>query len=179
MPDVLAKQTALAVNQVFRSRVQMAMVTAAKMIQGEAKGAQSEIVWQKRQQLSGRVLNQAQAYVDRFAWAVAANTAITTATPSAVSSSTAAAPSVVTTAQAHNLAAGDTVEIVDHVVNTRINGGWIVFSTPTSTTFTVPTAGSGAGTATGIVVKHPTDQAIHDEVAAVWNDIAEVTGSDS
>jgi hypothetical protein len=178
MADLLVKQTGLATNTVFRNRVRLAMVTIAKTIQGEVQGAQSSNVWQKRQQLSYDVLVKSDSLLDRFAWAVAANTAITTVTPVAISSSTVGPPTVVTTAASHNLVAGDTVEIANHVGNTNANGGWIVFSAPTGTTFTIPTAGNAVGTATGFVFKHPTDQSILDEITAIWNRMAGVTLSD-
>jgi hypothetical protein len=54
----------------------------------------------------------------------------------AISSSTNAAPIVVTTAAAHGLSVNDRVTITDHAVNTNANGTWVLSAVGT-TTFTL------------------------------------------
>jgi hypothetical protein len=69
-----------------------------------------------------------------------------------IASTTDASPIAVTTSTPHGLLIGDTVDITKHAVNVAANGVWAVTVTGGSS-FTIPTAGSGAGagSATGIV----------------------------
>lgn len=72
----LADQAQLARFPVFRDRVLLAAVQAARDVAAEAPGDDP-----RRDDLRGtlaiNVLNDPEGYVDRFAWAVAANVAIT------------------------------------------------------------------------------------------------------
>jgi hypothetical protein len=162
-------------NGGFRSWVQAAMVTAAINVAAEAVGVQNSSTYQLRHQLAFAILNSPASYLDRFAWAVAANTTVSAdvGAPVSVASSTAANPSAVTTAAAHGLATGDVAEIAGHLVNTAANGTWPVTVTST-TAFTIPALGNGAGGATGTVVKQPPDADIQFAVNSDWNDIAGV-----
>jgi len=75
---------------------------------------------------------------------------VTLPTGLSISSSTNANPIVVTTAAAHNLTTGDTVDIVGHQVNTNANGVNAV-TVLSGNTFSIPVAGNGVGGATGTV----------------------------
>jgi hypothetical protein len=180
--DLLIKQAVLAQDNVFRQRVEMAMFVAMVAVQGEALGAMTANggIYTKRQTYSLAVLTNPNAHVDRFAWAVAANSTIAAAigSPVAISSSTAANPSVITTAAAHGFVNGDTVAIVGHAGNTNANGGWIVTNL-TSTTFSIPVFGNGAGTGTGTATKQPTDSDIQFTVNSLVSDFAGVTAQDT
>ena len=166
--------TALLANDaLFRQRVQAAMVTAALAIAAEAVGAQDAGTYGLRHDLAVQVLNGPASYLDRFAWAVAANSTVCGDVGPAVSiaSSTNANPVVVTSASAHGLAVSDWAEITGHAVNTALNGVWQV-SAVSGLTFTVPAVGNGIGVATGYSAKQPPDADIQFAVNADWNDIA-------
>jgi hypothetical protein len=69
-----------------------------------------------------------------------------------ISSSTNAAPIVVTTASAHGLTVGQTVVVTGHTTNTNANGTWEVSAVGSSTTLTLlNSTGNGVGGATGTV----------------------------
>jgi hypothetical protein len=72
----LLDQYNLAQGAEFRNRVAMALVIAAKDVQGEAIGSMSEDKYRKRQQLARSVILGPQQYVDRFVWLCATNTAL-------------------------------------------------------------------------------------------------------
>jgi hypothetical protein len=171
-------QASLAGNGTFRSRVQVAMAKVATAVQGEAQAAMGNAKWQKRQQLATLVLNNPSAYLDRFVYAVVQNSTVAMGSPVAISSSTNATPTVVTTAAAHGLAVGDTVEIASHLVNTNANGGWEVTVVGSTTTFTVAVGANGVGTASGYARKHPIDSDVEFQVTASFDDIAGVIASD-
>lgn len=177
MADLVIKQARLAQNSVFRDRIELCLFIALNAIQGEAGPGTS--AWQKRQTFATAALNNPAAYVDRFAWAVAANSTIgsTIGSPVAIVSSTAVNPTVLTTAT-HGYTSGDTVEIVGHAVNTAAVGGWIV-TVLTATTFSIPMLGNGVGGATGYVVKQPNDSDIQFTVNSLVSDFAGVTALDS
>jgi hypothetical protein len=179
MVDVVMKQASLALDAVWRQRVQLSMMAALVATQAEAIGGLSVTAFNKRKTFATAALNNPAAYVDRFAWAAAANATIGTdiQAPVAISSSTNANPIVVTTAAAHGYVNGDTVEILGHLVNTAANGGWIVTNL-TSTTFSIPTAGVGVGGATGTVTKQPSDNDLNFTVNSLISDFAGVTSLD-
>jgi hypothetical protein len=70
-------QAALAADVDFQSRVRVAIVTAAVDVMGEAKGAMTDTVFNKRQVFAYQVLGNSLGYLERFVWAVVANVAIT------------------------------------------------------------------------------------------------------
>jgi hypothetical protein len=72
----LLDQYNLAQGAEFRSRVAMAMVVAAKDVQGEAQGALSVDHYRKRQSLARSVILGPAQYVDRFVWLCATNTGL-------------------------------------------------------------------------------------------------------
>lgn len=154
---VMSQQAALASDAGFRNRVYVAMVAAAIAVAGEPVGSMSTAKYGKRQALALAVLSNPPAYLERFAVGAAANSTIggDITAPVAITASTAVNPSVVTTAAAHGLANGDIVEIVGHATNTALNGTWVATSI-TSTTFSVPVLGIGAGTG-GTSTKQPPD----------------------
>jgi hypothetical protein len=174
----MVKQAALAQNAVFRNRVELAMFGALTAVQGEAVGAMTSSVYQKRQTFATAALTNPNAYVDRFAWAVASNSTIgaAIASPVTITSSTNANPIVVTT-PAHGYTTGDTVEIVGHLVNTSAVGGWII-TVLTTTTFSIPVAGVGVGGATGTVTKQPNDSDVQFTVNSLISDFAGITALD-
>lgn len=175
----LAVIAALAQETSFVQRVKAAMVTAGTQVAGEATSSMTTTVYGKRQQLAVLVLNNPDLYVTRFAWATAVNATVSNgvSAPVAISATTAANPSAVTTAAAHGYSSGDQVTIVGHTTNTAVNGCWTVTVT-NSTTFTVPALGTAAGGATGVAVKQPPDSDIQFQVNSVWSDIAGVTATD-
>ena len=173
MAATLNGSALLATDPLFRQRVQAAMVTAALNVAAEAVGAQDAGTYGLRHELAVAVLNSPASYLDRFAWAVAANATVGGDVGPAVSiaSSTAANPVVVTSASAHGLAVNDWAEISGHLVNTALNGVWQV-SAVSGLTFTVPVAGNGTGGATGVSAKQPPDADIQFAVNSDWSDIA-------
>ncbi|MCX6023002.1 MAG: hypothetical protein NTZ05_14985 [Chloroflexi bacterium] len=74
----------------------------------------------------------------------------------AITSSSNASPSLVTTTTPHGLVVGDTVNIAGHSVSS-LNGDWVVASTPTTTTFTATGANSTGGANTGTITKTSTN----------------------
>jgi hypothetical protein len=166
---------ALATDPLFRQRVQAAMVTAALSVAAEAVGAQDAGTYGLRHELAVQVLNSPASFLDRFCWAAAANATVCgdVGPLLSIASSTAANPSVVTTAAAHGLASGDWVEIAGHAVNTAANGIWPV-TVILTTTFSIPVLGNGIGTATGTAVKQPPDADIQFAVNSDFSDIAGV-----
>lgn len=186
---LLDQQYALAVSQAFKDRILVSMMSAAVAVQGEVVGAQSDTVYGKRQLLATAVLASPLAYVDRFAFGAAS---ITTggspetdiSNPVLITSSTAVNPSVVTTAAAHGMSTGDTVVIAGHATNTALNNS--IAGTPsswpvtvlTTTTYSVPTAGTGAGTG-GTSTRQPADSTITNfGPFSQWSKFAGVTAKD-
>jgi|ERR1035441_3311249 hypothetical protein len=175
MASTLITMANLASDAGFRSRVQAAMVGEGLIVAAEAVGAQDTSTYQLRHQLAIAVLNSTGQYLDRFAWAAAVNVTIAgdVGPPVSIASSTAASPSVITTASVHGLTTGQFAEISGHLVNLVINGTWPV-TVLTTTTFSIPVAGNGAGGATGQVVLQPPDADIQFAVNSAWSDIAGV-----
>ena len=171
------EQAALAADPAFLNQLRVAVATAAVAIQGEAIAGHDTTQFQKREQLSHAVLSNLEGYLSRFVWPVVQNTAISRASPIAISSSTNANPIVVTTAAAHGLSTGAVIVISGHAVNTAANGAWTATSV-TSTTFSIPVVGNGVGTASGQVVKMPIDSDVQFQVNAVWDDVAGITITD-
>lgn len=171
------EQAALANDTWFQYQVKVAMATAAVSIAGEATTGMTSTVYQKRQTLADAVLNNPGSFLDRFTWAVVQNAAITRGGQIAIASSTNASPIVITTGAAHGYSTGAVVAIYNHAVNTAANGAWTA-TVLTTTTFSIPVVGVGAGTATGYVVKLPIDSDVQFQINSVWNDIAGVTATD-
>jgi hypothetical protein len=70
-------QAALAVDAAFQAKVRVALVTAAVDVMGEDKTGMSDAKYGKRQALAYAVLQSGGAsQTERFAWAVAANVAV-------------------------------------------------------------------------------------------------------
>lgn len=175
MASTLITMANLANDAGFRLRVQAAMVTAGLNVAAEAVGGQDTATYQLRHQLAMNVLNSTGAYLDRFAWAAAANVTVAgdVGPPVSIASSTAANPSAITCASAHGLSSGQFAEISGHLVNIAANGTWPVTVTSTAV-FTVPVAGQAAGGASGQVVLQPPDADIQFAVNSAWSDIAGV-----
>lgn len=152
------------------------MMVAAVAVQGEAIGAFTVQQYQKRQALARAVFVNPDGYKQRFANAVAANTTVANGVGALVliTSSTNANPIVVTTSAAHGLAAADCIVIANHTINTNANGGWVVVSAPTTTTFSIGMNGNGVGLNTGTVRKNPPDADIQFTVNSVWDDLSGV-----
>ena len=71
-------QATLAADATFSSRVKVAMMTAAVQIAAEAKGGNSETLFDKRQQMAKLVLQSGgTATLQWFIWAVVTNAAVT------------------------------------------------------------------------------------------------------
>lgn len=179
MVDLLIKQSRLADDPVWQSRVRLAMFKTMTAVQGEVQtGTTPFTKWEKRQKLASAVLAQPSAYVDRFAWAAATNATIATAiaNPISITSSTNATPIVVTT-PTHGYTTGDTVSIAGHTVNTNANGGWII-TVLTTTTFSIPMNGNGIGAASGSVTKQPNDSDLQFVMDSFVDDFAGVVITD-
>lgn len=180
MAAQMCSQALLAQDQGFRNRVYVAMTAAAVAVAGEAVGVMTAGVYGKRQALAYAVLSNPLAYLERFAIGAASNSTIggDVVGPITISGSTAANPSVVTTAAAHGMSTGDTVQILGHLINTAVNGQWTVTSV-TSTTYSVPVLGSGIGLGTGTSTKQPPDADITNfGPYSQWNKFAGVTALD-
>lgn len=184
----LCQEAALYQSQAFKDRILVSMIAAAIAVQGEAVGVMSAAVYGKRQALATAVLANPSAFLDRFVIGAAGNSTIggDISNPVTITSSTAANPSVVTTAAAHGMSTGDTVVIAGHATNTALNNGtggtsppasWPVTSI-TSTTYSVPTLGIGAGTG-GTSTRQPSDSNITNfGPFSQWNKFAGVTAQD-
>ena len=175
MAASLQATAALAGDPQFQARVQAAMITAALNVAAEAKGTQDLDTYQMRHTLAVKVLNSPQQFITQFAWAAAANTTVAgdVGAPVSIASSTAANPSVVTTAAAHGLSSGQWAEITGHLVNTALDGTWPV-TVLTTLTFSVPVLGTGTGGATGTVTVQPPDADIQFAVNSIFSDMAGV-----
>jgi hypothetical protein len=156
----------------YVKRIRGAMIRAAIAVSTEAVGSLTTTAWLKRRQLSIRIMNNPDAYLADFAAGFAADpaTSLTWYLPLTITSSTNASPSVVTT-PTHSLTTGDVVSIDGHLVNTNINGVWIV-TVISATTFSVPMPGNGAGVATGKVTRQETDANIAFTINSLFSAVA-------
>lgn len=162
----------------FRGRVYVAMAAAAVAVAGEAKASMTDVVYAKRQALAYAVLSNPLGYLERFAVGAASNPTIggDVSAPVVVTSSSTANPAVVTTAAAHGMATGDTVQIAGHTV-AAVNGQWTV-TVLTTTTYSVPVPGAAAGTG-GTSTRQPSDANITNfGPYSQWNKFAGVTALD-
>jgi hypothetical protein len=156
----------------YVQRIRGAMIRAAIAVSTEAIGSLTATAWLKRRQLAIRILNNPDAYLASFAAGYAADPAssLTWFKPLNITSSTNADPSVLTT-PTHGLTNGDVVSIVGHLVNTNINGLWVV-TVVTATTFSVPQPGNGVGGATGTVLRQETDANIAFTINSLFSAVA-------
>jgi hypothetical protein len=179
-----AQQYAVTQDPFFLNRLSLAVVKGAAAIAAEtfAGSGLSTPVYQLQQALATSILTAgASKFLPLFAAAVACNSVVAAdlgnAVPVLIASSTAAMPSVVTTAAAHGLTTGQTAEIANHLLNTSANGTWTVTEI-SSTTFSIPVPGNAVGGATGTVTLQPPDADLDTAVAACWLDIAGATAFD-
>jgi hypothetical protein len=156
----------------YVARIRGAMIRGAVAVSTEVQGSLTANAWLKRRQLAIRILNNPDSYTADFAAGFAAdpNTSLTWFKPLNIVSSTNVDPSVVTTAT-HSLTTGDVVSIDAHLVNTNINGVWVV-TVVSATTFSVPMPGNGAGVATGKITRQETDANIAFTVNSLFSAIA-------
>jgi hypothetical protein len=175
MALTLGQGAQLVADTSFNNRVRSVMVRVAVTIELESQGAQSTTVWAKRRQLAVQVLTSPDSVVSRFVALVASDPAssLTWFNPVNIASSTNANPSVITTAAAHGYASGDNGEILNHLVNTNVNGTWVM-TVLSTTTFSVPQPANGVGGATGTVQKMETDTNLFNTVNNSWNALAGV-----
>jgi hypothetical protein len=173
MALTLAQGAQMVADPLYASRIRSAMVRAAISVSSEVQGALSSNAWVKRRQLATRILNGPDSMLASFVAAVAADQASSLAwfAPVAIASSSSANPLVITTSASHGYVNGDVVEVFEHLVNTRANGVWSVTNL-TATTFSVPMAGNGTGTASGFVMKVETDANIAFTVNSVFSAVA-------
>lgn len=175
MPLTLGQGAQFVANLGYQARVRSGMVRHARTVMAEAIGSMTPVEFSKRKALATRVLQSPDTWLSAFIAAVGSDAAasLTWYMPTAIASSTTAAPSVVTTSTAHGLAVGDVVEIVGAIGNTNINGTWVVATVPTATTFTVPMPGGPAtGTAGGFAMKMETDVTVNFTIQSAWSGIA-------
>jgi hypothetical protein len=158
----------------YQTRVRSGMVRFARTVMAEAIGTMTPAEFNKRKILATRVLQTPDNWLTPFLAAVAADSAasLTWYTPTLITSSTNANPSVVTTSSVHGLAVGDVVEIVGSVGNTNIIGTWVTPTIGSTTTFTVPHPANAAGTAGGYVMKMETDVTVNFTIQSAWSGIA-------
>jgi hypothetical protein len=176
-----AAQYAVTQDTYFLNRLSQAIVAGA-VTQAAATFSSSMVsqpAYQMAQALASSILTGGAAqYLPRFAAAVACNATVAAdlnnAVPVAIASSTAAMPAAITTSAVHGLISGNTAEISGHLINTAVNGIWVVTVTST-TVFTVPVLGNAVGASTGVVSLQPPDADLATAVAAVWPDIAGAT----
>jgi hypothetical protein len=175
MALTLGQGAQLVADTSFNNRVRSVMVRVAVTIELESQGLQTSTVWAKRRQLAVQVLTSPDSVVSRFVALVASDPAssLTWFNPVNIASSTNANPSVITTAAAHGYASGDTGEILNHLVNTNVNGTWVM-TVLSTTTFSVPQPANGVGGATGTVQKMETDTNLFNTVNNSWNALAGV-----
>jgi hypothetical protein len=173
MALTLSQGAQLAADVLYAARVRSAMVRAAISVSSEVQAGLSSNAWAKRRQLATRILNGPDSMLASFVAAVAADQASSLSwfAPVAIASSSNANPIVITTSASHGYVNGDVVEVVDHLVNTRANGAWTVTNL-TATTFSVPMAGNGLGTASGYVMKAETDANVAFTVNSVFSAVA-------
>jgi hypothetical protein len=162
VPLTLAQGAQLISSKSFNDRVRVAMVKAAMTVSNEPQGSLSSDAWNLRAQLAKRILNSPDSMLPSFVAAVASDPGASLAwwPPVNIASSTAVNPTVITTAAAHGLTAGDVVEIAEHLVNTNANGIWPV-TVLSTTTFSIPQRGNGAGTASGYAQRQESDANIN------------------
>lgn len=174
----LSQGAQLIASASFAARVRVAMERAAIAVSTEPIGSFTPTTWQKRRALALRILTGPDAMLPAFLAAVTAdpNNSLSFFAPVLITSSTAANPSVVTTAT-HGLATNDIVEIAGHLLNTNINGTWPV-TVLTATTFSVPQNGNAAGGATGTAQKMMVDSDIVFTVNSVYSAITDTTRTD-
>lgn len=177
----LASLANLAADDLFRARVRSAMIIGAELINNEAlnNGGQGPVTYAARHQLATQIINGADGYLDRFAWAVAANSAVQAssgAPPVRIAQSFGVTPCIIATQGNHNLVNGDVVEITGHEDNTAVNGTWSV-TLIGGDQFSIPVAATAFGSATGQVAKQSPDADLNTAIASVWNAIAGVGGA--
>jgi hypothetical protein len=165
----------------YQARIRAGMVRWCATVMGEALNAGGQnpgTTGIKRKQYAARVLSSPDAYLAAFLAIVAADpgASLTWNQPVLITSSTNANPSVVTTSSAHGLVVGDVVEVANHLVNTNINGTWVLATVGSTTTFTVPAPANGAGAATGFAMKMESDTTINFTIQSQFNALAN-TGS--
>jgi hypothetical protein len=157
MALTLSQGAQLVVDASFNNRIRVAMIRAAMSVSTESQGSLTTNAWVKRRQLANRVLTSPDSNLPAFVAAVASDpgASLSWFSPLNIISSTNANPIVCTT-PVHGYATGDIVEIVNHAVNTNANGSWGI-TVLSTTTFSIPWPGNGAGGATGTVQKMETD----------------------
>jgi hypothetical protein len=178
-----AQVAVLAQNVNFRARVKAAMVTAAQTISAEAVAAngQGPLTYQARHQLATQVINGADPYLDRFAWAAASygpgvNTVVTDSLhdPVSIVKTYAVNPAVIACGSAHGLVSGDVAEI-DGALDSTLDGTWVV-TVKDAQQFSVPVLGGRDEQAApgGTVTKQAPDSDLAAAVSSAWNAIAGV-----
>jgi hypothetical protein len=174
MALTLGQGAQLVADTSFNNRIRDVMIRVAVTVAIEPIGGQSTSTWARRRQLAVQALTSPDSTAPRFVGLVASDptASLNWFNPILITSSTAVNPSVVTT-PTHGYASGDNVEILNHLVNTSINGTWVV-TVLSSTTFSVPQPGGGTGGATGTVQKMETDTNLFNLVNNTWNAAAGV-----
>jgi hypothetical protein len=173
MSLTLAQGAQMIASVGYGNRIRGAMLRSAITVSSEVQGSLTATAWLKRRQLAAAILKNPDAYLTDFLAAIAADqfTPLTWFNPVNIASSTNVNPSVITTAVVHGLTTGDVVEIAGHLVNTNINGVWVA-TVITTTTFSVPNAANGVGTATGTIMKMDTDANLVSDANQVFGPIA-------
>jgi hypothetical protein len=176
-----AQQYAVTQDLYFQNRLSQAVVNGAAAIAAStfASSGLSLAVYQLQQALAASILTGGTAkFLPLFAAAVACSPTVAAdlnnAVPVLIASSTAVMPSVITTSAAHGLTTGQTAEVTGHLLNTSVNGTWIVTEIST-TTFSVPVPGNAVGAATGQASLQPPDADLDTAIASVWSGIAGAT----
>lgn len=173
MALTLGQGAQLLADTSFTNRVSGAMLRAAVAVSTEPIGSFTNAVWVKRRLLSVRIITSPSSCLSSFTSSVSAdpNSALNWYNPVSVASSTNANPIVITTSAVHGFTSGDTVEILNHLVNTNATGTWVV-TVLTTTTFSIPQPGNGVGGTTGTVQKMETDSNLAFTVNSVFSAVA-------
>ena len=175
MTATLAQQAALAVDTAWRARVRAAMIAGAGAILAFGYTPGIPETYRRRADLATSVMQDAASFIDQFSWALVQDPNVNTnyaTSLTGIASTAAGPPLTVTTSAPHGLSTGATVQITG-AVDPAANGWWTITVT-TTTAFTIPVAGTAAGTAGGMVVTGPSDAQVFTAVASVWSDLAGV-----
>lgn len=177
MASTLSERATLAQADGFRQRVRAQITATAGSIIGFAQGGLGPDTWAKRMALADQVLQNSMSWIDRFAWAVANNSAVSgdMHSPVGVTGTSGGVPAVVTTTTAHGMTTGDIVEITG-TRDGAVSGTWQV-TVLDSLRFSIPAEGLIFGDDGGTACEQPSDTAVTSAIETVWSPLAGVTAA--
>lgn len=180
MTATLTEQAALAASPGFQARVRAGMIAAAGSIANIPQAGPpplGPLAFAARTGLATAVVQGADAYLGRFAWAVATSPAVSNDMhqPVAITGTGGGMPATITTAVPHGLTSGQTVEI-DGTADDTVNGTWAV-AVADATHFTIPVYASKFEAVGGSATQQPADLSIQTAINTVWGVVAGVTAA--